>query len=150
MATLSMNSVTATGFVERDATRAIISSSSRSAIVENAKRNIIKPSWCAIPAKLSTGKASALAAVVPQFSGLRRLPAGKRSVTSGKGKKWQQYTKGPAREAHLRIVQMALSEIPIGPQGLYDPAMDRDACGVGFVAELSAQPTRQTVRTTTP
>ncbi|CAI5947279.1 unnamed protein product [Closterium sp. NIES-64] len=29
--------------------------------------------------------------------------------------------------------------------GLYDPALDSDACGVGFVAELSKIPTRKTV-----
>lgn len=30
-------------------------------------------------------------------------------------------------------------------RGLYDPAMDKDACGVGFVAELSKSPTRAAV-----
>ncbi|KFM26658.1 Glutamate synthase [NADH], amyloplastic [Auxenochlorella protothecoides] len=30
-------------------------------------------------------------------------------------------------------------------QGLFDPANDRDACGVGFVAELSKKPSRATV-----
>lgn len=30
-------------------------------------------------------------------------------------------------------------------QGLYDPAFERDACGVGFVARLDGAPTRETV-----
>ena len=41
---------------------------------------------------------------------------------------------------------MALSEYPSGPLGLYDPAFDKDSCGVGFVAELSAIPSRKTVK----
>ncbi|MCO5568957.1 hypothetical protein L7F22_022660 [Adiantum nelumboides] len=46
----------------------------------------------------------------------------------------------------LRAVRsMALSDIPTGPLGLYDPSLDKDSCGVGFVAELSGVPSRQTV-----
>ena len=36
------------------------------------------------------------------------------------------------------------SEVPEA-QGLFNPENDKDACGVGFVAELSKEPTRQTV-----
>lgn len=43
-----------------------------------------------------------------------------------------------------RGVVMNLSQIPEA-RGLYDPAMDKDACGVGFVAELTSKPTRKTV-----
>jgi glutamate synthase (NADPH/NADH) len=32
-----------------------------------------------------------------------------------------------------------------GDMGLYDPSFDKDSCGVGFVAELSAQPNRKIV-----
>eukprot|EP00850_Spirogloea_muscicola_P024857 SM001644S02447 [mRNA] locus=s1644:39:1629:- [translate_table: standard] len=39
---------------------------------------------------------------------------------------------------------MALSQVP-PKRGLYDPALDQDACGVGFVAELSKVPNRKTV-----
>eukprot|EP00850_Spirogloea_muscicola_P006153 SM000029S10448 [mRNA] locus=s29:251852:264982:+ [translate_table: standard] len=42
------------------------------------------------------------------------------------------------------IVAMALSQVP-PKRGLYDPALDQDACGVGFVAELSKVPNRKTV-----
>ncbi|KAL2650685.1 hypothetical protein R1flu_018813 [Riccia fluitans] len=72
-----------------------------------------------------------------RFSGLRKLSPRKKQ-------QWFQYTEGPGREAHLRV-QMALSKVPEGQQGLYDPSMDKDSCGVGFVAELSAEPTRSTV-----
>lgn len=39
----------------------------------------------------------------------------------------------------------SMSKIPQGNTGLYDPSMDRDSCGVGFIAELSAEPSRKTV-----
>src|SRR5581483_1330232 len=29
-----------------------------------------------------------------------------------------------------------MNSLPPGPQGLYDPAYEHDACGVGFVADL--------------
>lgn len=32
------------------------------------------------------------------------------------------------------------------PRGLFNPANDKDACGVGFVAELSKKPSRRTVQ----
>lgn len=41
----------------------------------------------------------------------------------------------------------SMSKIPQTNLGLYDPAMDRDSCGVGFIAELSAEPGRKTVST---
>ena len=42
-------------------------------------------------------------------------------------------------------VCMAHSAVPPA-RGLYDPAEDKDACGVGFVGELDHQPTRQCVQ----
>lgn len=46
----------------------------------------------------------------------------------------------------LRVaVRSAFSAVPEKPLGLYDPAMDKDSCGVGFVAELSGQSSRKTV-----
>ena len=39
----------------------------------------------------------------------------------------------------------SMSRIPQGNTGLYDPSMDRDSCGVGFIAELSVEPSRKTV-----
>ncbi|GLJ36844.1 hypothetical protein SUGI_0743640 [Cryptomeria japonica] len=58
-------------------------------------------------------------------------------------------SEGPGRQARLRhcrkVRAMALSEVPSGRLGLYDPSMDKDSCGVGFVADLSSRPTRKTV-----
>ena len=36
------------------------------------------------------------------------------------------------------------SDIPEA-QGLFNPENDKDACGVGFIADLSKEPTRKTV-----
>lgn len=57
-------------------------------------------------------------------------------------------TEGPGRSPKLITVAvrcMALSEIPQERLGLYDPSLDKDACGVGFVAELSGEASRKTV-----
>ncbi|KAM0034331.1 putative glutamate synthase (NADH) [Helianthus debilis subsp. tardiflorus] len=42
-------------------------------------------------------------------------------------------------------VRAGLSLVPEKPLGLYDPAFDKDSCGVGFVAELSGVGNRKTV-----
>ncbi|XP_041013911.1 glutamate synthase 1 [NADH], chloroplastic-like isoform X4 [Juglans microcarpa x Juglans regia] len=53
---------------------------------------------------------------------------------------------GPGRSPKLRVVvRSALSAVPEKPLGLYDPTFDKDACGVGFVAELSGESSRKTV-----
>lgn len=55
---------------------------------------------------------------------------------------------GLGRLPKLKVaVKSAFSAVPEKPMGLYDPAMDKDSCGVGFVAELSGQSSRKTVRT---
>ncbi|XP_028789416.1 glutamate synthase [NADH], amyloplastic-like, partial [Neltuma alba] len=52
----------------------------------------------------------------------------------------------PGRSPRLRVVvRSALSGVPEKPLGLYDPAFDKDSCGVGFVAELSGECSRKTV-----
>ena len=43
------------------------------------------------------------------------------------------------------MVCMAHNLIPEAPLGLYNPEDDRDACGVGFIAELDKVPTRACV-----
>lgn len=45
----------------------------------------------------------------------------------------------------LKPVLAGLSGVPEGNLGLYDPSFDKDSCGVGFVAELSAKPNRKIV-----
>lgn len=53
---------------------------------------------------------------------------------------------GPGRAPKLKLVRsMALSQVPEKPLGLYDPSFDKDSCGVGFIAELSAERSRKTV-----
>ncbi|CAN6359232.1 unnamed protein product [Urochloa humidicola] len=39
----------------------------------------------------------------------------------------------------------SMSKIPESRIGLYDPSLERDSCGVGFIAELSAEPSRKTI-----
>lgn len=51
----------------------------------------------------------------------------------------------PVKGLGLRPVLAGLSGVPEGNLGLYDPSFDKDACGVGFVAELSAKPNRKIV-----
>ena len=48
----------------------------------------------------------------------------------------------PPRPA--QVVQAKHAEVPPA-QGLFDPENDKDACGVGFVAELDKHPRRETV-----
>lgn len=38
-----------------------------------------------------------------------------------------------------------LSKLPESSIGLYNPAFERDSCGVGFIAELSGDENRETV-----
>lgn len=58
---------------------------------------------------------------------------------------WQ--SDGPGKSPKLRVmVRSALSGAPEKPLGLYDPAFEKDSCGVGFVAELSGESSRKTVR----
>ncbi len=50
-----------------------------------------------------------------------------------------------AGRGNALVVCMAHSLVPTAPLGLYNPEDDRDACGVGFVAELNKVPTRACV-----
>ncbi|KAL5727008.1 alanine dehydrogenase [Ranunculus cassubicifolius] len=56
---------------------------------------------------------------------------------------------GPGRSPKLRVVSASSSGFSRIPDkkslGLYDPAFDKDSCGVGFVAELSGESNRKTV-----
>ncbi|KAF5191488.1 Glutamate synthase [NADH], amyloplastic [Thalictrum thalictroides] len=55
---------------------------------------------------------------------------------------------GPGRSPKLRVVaksNMGFSQVPEKPLGLYDPSLDKDSCGVGFVAELSGDYSRKTI-----
>ncbi|CAI5975562.1 unnamed protein product [Closterium sp. NIES-65] len=68
------------------------------------------------------------------------LPSSKQSVRS------PAMSRKASNDPVRRLVTTAeFSKVPQEPMGLYDPALDSDACGVGFVAELSKIPTRKTV-----
>lgn len=56
--------------------------------------------------------------------------------------KWAPVTVGGGNA--LSVVCMAHSAIPEAA-GLFNPENDKDACGVGFVGELSKQPSRKCV-----
>ncbi|KAI4307123.1 hypothetical protein L6164_030342 [Bauhinia variegata] len=81
-------------------------------------------------------------AVDKKFLGTRLRSS--RSSGSERLHLWQ--SEGPGRSPKLRVVvRSALSAVPEKPLGLYDPAFDKDSCGVGFVAELSGESSRKTV-----
>lgn len=72
---------------------------------------------------------------------------GTRLRVSGSEKVQLWRSEGPGREPKLKVVvRSALSAVPEKPLGLYDPSFDKDSCGVGFVAELSGEASRKTVR----
>eukprot|EP00884_Botryococcus_braunii_P011130 jgi/Botrbrau1/20017/Bobra.200_1s0023.1 len=50
----------------------------------------------------------------------------------------------PGRRNSLAVVNMAHADLP-PPRGLYDPGLEKDSCGVGFIAELDGVPKREVV-----
>ncbi|KAM5557650.1 glutamate synthase [NADH], amyloplastic [Rosa sericea] len=107
-----------------------------------------KPSVLASPqlnaspiARLSTRATarSGSKAIAKKFFGTRLRAAGSERLHL-----WR--SDGPGRSPKLRVVvRNMLSAVPEKPLGLYDPAMDKDSCGVGFVAELSGESSRKTI-----
>ena len=90
-------------------------------------------------ARCSVTKKSS-AALEKNFLGTRLRGSGSKRLHL-----WQ--SAGPGRDPKLRVVvRSALSGVPEKPLGLYDPSFDKDSCGVGFVAELSGDSSRKTVR----
>ncbi|XP_024399147.1 glutamate synthase 1 [NADH], chloroplastic isoform X2 [Physcomitrium patens] len=86
---------------------------------------------------------------VTRFTGLRReVPPRlkpEERTRQWKGDWWEFTERFCDKGSGLKPVLVALSGFPDGNLGLYDPALDMDSCGVGFVAELSAQPNRKIV-----
>ncbi|KAL8167561.1 hypothetical protein V2J09_009060 [Rumex salicifolius] len=79
-----------------------------------------------------------------EFFGSRLTKFGSTSSINHHRLSW--HSDGPGRVPTLRVVvRSAMSQVPEKPLGLYDPANDKDACGVGFVAELSGEVSRKTV-----
>ncbi|MED6219382.1 glutamate synthase [NADH] [Stylosanthes scabra] len=107
------------------------------------------PAWsaCTLPSNIASSKAQlnvrTVAKAKQSFFGTR-LRSSCRSLGSERLHVWR--SQGPGRSPELRVVvRSALSGVPEKPMGLYDPAMDKDSCGVGFVAELSGEGNRKTV-----
>jgi glutamate synthase (NADPH/NADH) len=59
---------------------------------------------------------------------------------------WESGGLGRLPKLRVATVKSSFSAVPEKPMGLYDPAFDKDSCGVGFVAELNGQSNRKTVR----
>ncbi|GAU21207.1 hypothetical protein TSUD_11240, partial [Trifolium subterraneum] len=58
---------------------------------------------------------------------------------------WESGGLGRLPKLRVASVKSSFSAVPEKPMGLYDPAFDKDSCGVGFVAELNGQSNRKTV-----
>ncbi|GBG74300.1 hypothetical protein CBR_g18711 [Chara braunii] len=67
------------------------------------------------------------------------------AVASGDLEQTSQGVTDEAAEILKCRERMGHSAVPRKPMGLYDPAFDSDACGVGFIAELSTVPSRKLV-----
>ncbi|HEX6141484.1 MAG TPA: hypothetical protein VFZ01_02105, partial [Geminicoccaceae bacterium] len=53
---------------------------------------------------------------------------------------------GPTMESADAFVRSFRAESGrLAAEGLYDPALEHDACGVGFVAEIDGRPSRRVV-----
>ena len=88
----------------------------------------------------SNGASRSLNVSEKKFFGARLRAPG-----SGRVQFW--HLDGPGRSPKFRFaVRSGLSAVPEKPLGLYDPKFDKDSCGVGFVAELSGESSRKTVR----
>ena len=81
-----------------------------------------------------------------RFTGLRREAPLRRERLQRREEEWWQFgDRACFRGLGLKPVLAGLSGVPEGNLGLYDPSLDKDACGVGFLAELSAKPNRKIV-----
>ncbi|KAM0039067.1 putative glutamate synthase (NADH) [Helianthus debilis subsp. tardiflorus] len=69
---------------------------------------------------------------------------GKKLFGSGSGYETVRWKRVDPKRG-VFVVRSNLSLVPDKPLGLYDPGFDKDACGVGFVAELSGESNRKTV-----
>ncbi|KAJ0458321.1 putative glutamate synthase (NADH) [Helianthus annuus] len=69
---------------------------------------------------------------------------GKKLFGSGSGYETVRWKRVDPKRG-VFVVRSNLSLVPEKPLGLYDPVFDKDACGVGFVAELSGESNRKTV-----
>ncbi|XP_019414790.1 PREDICTED: glutamate synthase [NADH], amyloplastic isoform X1 [Lupinus angustifolius] len=107
------------------------------------------PGGCTLPSTTTANKKShPQLNAISQGSGAKRFHGTRlrshKALGSERLHVWQ--SEGPGRSPKLRVVvRSAMSAVPKKRLGLYDPAMDKDSCGVGFVAELSGESNRKTV-----
>lgn len=98
---------------------------------------------------VSTARRSAMARPVSaagRLGSALRHPASRAAASAppSPGVKWLPMGVGMRNVLDLGITR-AHADVPAA-QGLFNPANDRDACGVGFVGELSKKPTRACVK----
>lgn len=86
-----------------------------------------------------------------KFAGLRRAAPLKLTTRERLQRKLQLRLTPAGCSVHgrrgsgIKPILAGLSNVPETNLGLYDPSFDKDSCGVGFVAELSAKPNRKIV-----
>jgi len=89
----------------------------------------------AAAACLASGPRLAAARASVAQAAVRRSPTARPSAASAAAARGRRQSVR-AKAGHSAVPPAA---------GLFDPSMDRDSCGVGFVAELSRQPARSVV-----
>ena len=115
------------------------------------RRRVLPSAACCVPLQ----SLRATRTTTSRFTGLRKEPSELASEfsTRRRSRGWWQFADGcPSKGLGLKAVMSAASfGMPAdrGDMGLYDPSFDKDSCGVGFVAELSAQPNRKIVSIST-
>ena len=118
------------------------------------RRRVLPSAACCVP--LQSLRATRTT-TTSRFTGLRKEPSELASELFTKRRSrgsWWQFADGcvSSKGLGLKAVMAAASfGMPAdrGDMGLYDPSFDKDSCGVGFVAELSAQPNRKIVSIST-
>ncbi|XVF53410.1 hypothetical protein PTKIN_Ptkin05aG0097500 [Pterospermum kingtungense] len=109
-------------------------------------KSSLTPQLNVIPSKRSKARTARCSVTEKSSAGLEKNFLGTRLRGSGSERLHLWHSDGPGRSPKLRVVvRSALSGVPEKPLGLYDPSFDKDSCGVGFVAELSGDSSRQTI-----
>ena len=89
-----------------------------------------------------------------KFAGLRKCSGVHEFAKSDNSRVVRRVWSQSPKQRHTHTIQVSvragLSSVPDSNLGLYDPAFDRDGCGVGFVTKLSQQPSRDIVSLSCP
>lgn len=110
------------------------------------RRRVLPSAACCVPLQ----SLRATRTTTSRFTGLRKESSELASELFTRRREWWQFADGCASSKGLglkAVMSAASFGMPAdrGDMGLYDPSFDKDSCGVGFVAELSAQPNRKIV-----